>query len=712
MHTRSSFLCLWITLFFFWSSPSRASDDRDSLSVLKPLQEHENVVHVILNLLDKYHYRKLTLNDSISKVLFENYISALDPLKIYFLNSEIAYFSKYANQLDDDLRLGNLDFAYQFFGLYREKAITRSKKIPLRMNQGFDFTIPETFENNPDKINWATNHEELNERWRKLLKNQALNLTVSGKDWEDTKEVLMNRYKRIQKSLYQYKSEDVFQLYMNSFTRVFDPHTAYFSPVAKDNFQIEMSLSLDGIGARLVQKLDYTLVYNVVMGGPAYKSKQLNKDDRIVGVAQGDDGEFVDVIGWRLDDVVSKIRGPKGSVVRLAILKADMEITDLPDTLRLVRDKIKLEEQSASAEIIPLSNNNQTYQLGVIRLPSFYIDFEAQRRGVKDYKSTTRDVRKLIDSLQTKKIDGLLIDLRFNGGGSLKEAIELTGLFIKDGPVVQVKNYNHSVDKLKDQDKGVLYYDGPLAVLINRYSASASEIFSAAIQDYQRGVIVGENSFGKGTVQNLLNLDQGVLKYLNKIVQANRMANNDIEESVLLRDGIRIGKIPLGQLKMTIAKFYRITGSSTQKMGVVPDVLFPTPVDAEDYGESSRQSALPWDEIETTSFQKLDDMDEKLLSMLVSAYQDHLESDPLLIDLQDDINKLKKEDRSSIISLNINDRQLKSSGKAELDTPIKNNESSLKEEKEKDELDEKISDDPYLKEAIKLLAVYAELSPG
>lgn len=698
---------------FVGSDASRtfAQSSADTLEVLRPQPEHENSLFVMLNLLNQYHYRKLPVNDSISGVIFDNYVSSLDPNKLYFLKSEIDYFSKYKFQLDNDLQTGNLDFAYQLFGLYREKSLSRLQSIEEDMTSEYNFEKEETYETDSDKLDWATNYEELNERWRKLLKSQALNLKLSGKEWEDIVELLNKRYQRISKAIYQYKSEDVFQLYMNSFTRAFDPHTSYFSPIAKENFQIEMSLSLEGIGARLMQQLDYTLVASIVPGGPAFKSKKLKKDDRIVGVAQGREGDFQDVIGWRLDDVVQKIRGPKGSVVRLLVLASEREVTDLPDTLVIVRDKIKLEEQSAKAEVIPITDGNQTFNLGVINLPSFYIDFEGRSSGAKDYRSTTRDVRELIKDLKKQNVDGILMDLRYNGGGSLQEAIDLTGLFIPRGPVVQVRNYDQSVDKLEDEDNGTVAYDGPLAVLVNRYSASASEIFSGAIQDYNRGIIVGENSFGKGTVQNLIDLGRPVLNYMNRMIAYRKSASQDVADLELIRDQLRSGDLTLGQVKMTLAKFYRVTGSSTQKTGVAPDIGFPTPFDPSEFGESSRENSLPWDEITSASFQPTNDISEELLDQLYRLYQNHLNTDPDLQKLAEDVEKMKEEETSSMVSLNYNIRKDENEPEEQdndLSTTIQDSEVQFTTEENR----EKLSEDPYLKEALRLLAELSRSKVG
>ena len=505
----------------------------DTLKTLEPKEEHPSEALVITNLLKQYHYRKLSLSDSISSVIYTNYFESLDPYKADFYAEDVKQFESLRFELDNQIPSGDLDFAFEVFTIYRERALERIDFIFEMLETEFDFTKDEKYTFDREDSQRPRTQAEKKEVWRKILKNQALSYKLAGREWEDISKSLKKRYERIQKAIYQYNSEDVFQSYMNAYTSAYDPHTNYFSPPDAENFQIEMALSLEGIGARLTQNLDYTQVAEIIAGGPAFKSKAIQKDDKIIGVAQGDDGEFLDVIGWRLDDVVAKIRGPKGSVVRLQILKASEGIDALPDTLRLVRDKIKLEDQAAKAELIPISEGNTTYNLGVITIPSFYLSFEDLRAGIEDYRSTTRDVKKLIGELREQGMDGLMIDLRFNGGGALQEAIELTGLFVDQGPVVQVRNYDATVERYDDEDGGKVYYDGPLAVLVNRGSASASEIFSGAIQDYRRGVVIGESTFGKGTVQNIIGLD----RYIR---------NPDYN---------------LGQIKMTLAKFYRVSGS-------------------------------------------------------------------------------------------------------------------------------------------------------
>ncbi|SNT29272.1 carboxyl-terminal processing protease [Ekhidna lutea] len=652
----------------------------DTLKTLEPKEEHPSEAYVITNLLKRIHYRKLPLSDSISSVIFDTYFESLDPNKAYFYASDLEAFEKYRYELDDQIPEGELQFAYDVFDVYRKRALSQIDHVFELLQTEFDFSKDETYVFDRDDVEWPKNQAEQNEVWRKIIKNQALSYKLAGREWDDISESLTKRYQRIQKAIYQYNSEDVFQSYMNAYTNSYDPHTDYFSPPDAENFQIDMSLSLEGIGARLMQNLDYTQVAEIIPGGPAYKSKQLQKDDKIIGVAQGDDGEFLDVIGWRLDDVVSKIRGAKGSVVRLQILKASEGINALPDTLRLVRDKINLEQQAAKSEMIPITEGNTTYNLGVITVPSFYLNFEELRAGKEDYRSTTRDVKKLITELEGQGMDGLLIDLRFNGGGSLQEAIEMSGLFIPDGPVVQVRNYDQSVDKMDDEDGGEVFYDGPLAVLVNRGSASASEIFSGAIQDYRRGVIIGESTFGKGTVQNVIDLS----RY------------------------IRNPELNLGQIKMTLAKFYRVTGSSNQRVGIAPDVQFPSIYDADNFGEASRENALPWDEIASAKYSPTNTISEELLDYLNELYREDLNKDPDLQKLVRDIERAKENRNRKSVSLNLETRKANTNNdEDDLATAVDDGEVV-----DKDEIDEKLKKDPYLKESLKLLAAMKKFKVG
>ncbi len=605
----------------FYKSDSLAFTP-DSLAVLAPKDYYPQETEIINNLVSRYHYRKFNLNDSLSTEIFDRYIESLDHNKSYFLDSDMKDLSKYKTQLDDYLKNGELKAIYDIYEVYRERANDRFDYIEKIIKEPFDFTKDEYYEIDRKDAKWPSSNEEANEIWRKRVKNDALNLKLAGKDPDSIYITLSRRYENYRKAINQYNSEDIYQLFMNSYTQSIDPHTNYFSPLASENFKINMSLSLEGIGAQLQQDDDYIKIVEIIPGGPAYKSNKLNRNDKIVGVGQDDTGEMVDVIGWRVTDVVQLIRGPKGTTVRLLILPADAGLNAIPKEIKLIRDKVKLEEQAAKKEILDFEQNKIHYKIGVINIPTFYSDFEAQQKGDKDYRSTTRDVKKIIEELKKEKVDGIIIDLRNNGGGALNEAIDLTGLFIKDGPVVQVRNSDGSVQVGDDTDSSI-FYDGPLAVLVNKFSASASEIFSGAIQDYERGLIIGEQTYGKGTVQNLIDL--------NRIIQS----NDD----------------KLGQLKVTIAKYYRINGGSTQSLGVVPDILLPSSIDADEFGESSEKSALPWDEIRPTKY-KIAGNVKDFISLLNAKHKERIKSSNEFDYIMEDIQESKEERNKNMISLN------------------------------------------------------------
>ena len=594
----------------------------DSIVILKPESYYQTENQLITSIINRYHFRDFEINDSLSELIFRRYIEALDHSKNYFLQSDIEFFNQQKFQLDDKLLNGDIQFYYDVFNLYLKRLNERIKFVENLLNTDFDYSINENYEFNRDKSDWAKDKAELDELWRKRLKNDALTYKLNGKDWEFIQKTLKKRYKNFVQFLNQYNSEDVFQLAMNSFTQAIDPHTNYLSPVTSDNFKIDMSLSLEGIGARLQTEDDYTKVAEIIPGGPADKSRLLKADDKIIAVAQGEDGEFEDIIGWRITEVVKIIRGTKGTLVRLLILKAGSELNSKPIEISIVREKVKLEDQAAKGDILEILNEEKPFRIGVIDIPKFYNDFEGQRNGDGNYKSTTKDVRKIIDSLQTEKVDGIIIDLREDGGGSLQEAIELTGLFIKDGPVVQVKNSDGSVEVSNDPDPSIIY-DGPLAVLVNRFSASASEIFSGAIQDYGRGLIIGEQTYGKGTVQNLIDL--------------NRLSSTANKK--------------FGQVKITIAKYYRINGGSTQNLGVIPDISFPTMIDPKDYGESSEPSALPWDEIKSADFNKYSNLSE-FLPALKKNHLNRISTNKDFQYLLEDIELYKENKEKTFLSLN------------------------------------------------------------
>jgi len=604
------------------------SEEKDTLTIIQPLNHYKTESQLLVSLLSRYHYKQVEIDDSLSEKIFNRYLKVLDNGKNYFLKSDIDKLISYKDKLDDNLLDGNLDFYFETFNLYRQRFNERLQFIDSLLNTEFDYSADENYQYNRDKANWAKDKSELDELWRKRLKNDALTYKLNGKDWEFIQKTLRKRYKNLANFINQYKPEDVFQFAMNSFTENIDPHTNYLSPVSSENFKIDMSLSLEGIGARLQTEDDYTKIVEIIPGGPAYKSGLLKADDKIIGVAQGNDGEFEDIIGWRITDAVKLIRGKAGTTVRLQIIKAGSDLNSKPIEITLVRDKIKLEDQAATGKVLEILNDDKPFRIGVIDIPKFYSDFEAQRNGDGDFRSTTRDVRKLIDSLSKENISGIIIDLREDGGGSLQEAIELTGLFIKDGPVVQVKNSDGKIDVAKDPDSQIVY-DGPLAVLVNRFSASASEIFAGAIQDYQRGIIIGEQTFGKGTVQNLIDL--------------NRVSSNK--------------KNTLGQLKITIAKYYRVSGASTQNRGVIPDITFPSAIDPKDFGESAEPSALPYDEIKPVSFNKFEDI-KKFIPELLTKHQARISNDKDFEFLKEDIRIYQENKLKESISLNEDKRKI------------------------------------------------------
>src|SRR5258706_665896 len=606
----------------------------DTLSLkAKPVYGKE--ARVIASILNERHYRRIKLNDSLSSAILESYLKELDNNKTYFLASDVKSFEKYRFSIDDFTNNENVDLAYDIYNVFRKRYQERMDYVMSNLvNQDFDFTVDEYYETDRDHEAWAQDVAALNDVWRKIIKNQELSLRLAGKKPEEIKDTIKKRYERFIKSFTQFNSEDVFSIYMNCITEAYDPHTNYFSPKSADYFKRQMSLSLEGIGAQLQTENDFTKVVKILPGGPAEKSNKLFVNDLITGVAQGHDGEMVDVVGWRIDEVVKLIKGPKGTTVRLLVLPAATGVNGAAQEMVFVRDKIKLEDQAAKKGTINYQVNGKNGKFGVIVLPTFYMDFDAYQKGDPNYVSTTRDVKRLIGELQEEGIDGLVIDLRNNGGGSLAEAIDLTGLFIKEGPVVQVKTSAGKIDVLADDDKQVTY-SGPLVILTNRFSASASEIFAGAIQDYQRGVIVGESTFGKGTVQSVIDL--------NKIItNSDQAATHKI-----IPNGEKVG-----ELKLTFQKFYRATGSSTQHKGVNPDIKLPSALGPNQFGESSNPSALPWDVIRSTPFQKSTDINEKVIANLLKSYQERAKLDASLKKYIIETQELKKNLEQTTISLN------------------------------------------------------------
>ena len=605
---------------------AKPTDTPRVLARIAPAPEHINLDRTITNLLSYYHYRRSKPNDQQSKAILEAYIKALDFNRSYFLASDIKRFRKYRTRLDDYLLAGQLEPAYEIFNVYLQRLAERTNRLLIQLAEPVNFDIDESLMLSREDAPWASSHVELDEIWRKRIKHDLLLLMLASKDLAGARETLHKRYEGRLRRTAQYKSQDVFQIYMNAVATSYDPHTAYFSPRATENFNIQMRLSLEGIGTVLRMEEEQITVVELVPGGPAALGGELHPNDKIVGVAQGDDGPMVDVVGWRLDDVVDLIRGGRGTVVRLAVIPA-MTGPDGTKEIRIVRDTIKLEQQAAKSAIKTVIGENGERRIGIIEIPTFYSDFAAAQRGDRNYRSTTRDVRRLLNELKQAQVDGVVIDLRQNGGGALQEAVELTGLFIPKGPVVQVRNSSGDLDIETDPDPSIVY-EGPLAVLVNRFSASASEIFAGAMQDYGRAIVLGAPTFGKGTVQTLVNLNRFVPQ----------------------------AETPLGQIKLTIAKFYRVSGSSTQHRGVIPDIHLPSLYDEDDVGERAQNFALPWDTIKPVRYARGSDL-SRLIPVLKRHHEQRVANDNIYQLLLEEIADAKKARDNNVVSLQESQRR-------------------------------------------------------
>jgi carboxyl-terminal processing protease len=605
---------------------------------LRPLAKHERIAELVTEFVEKSHYQRSPVDDELSSMVLDRYIESLDNNRMYFLASDIAAFEQYRHELDDMVRAESLAPVFDIFEVYRTRARERLKYALEVLATKPDFTVDEEYVFDREDMDWPASEAELDEIWRQRVKNDALSLILADKTWEEAQDTLHKRYSRFLKRMDQIKSEDVFETFMNAFAHTLDPHSSYLSPRSSEEYRIAMSLSYFGIGASLQIEDDYVKVVNIIPGGPADIDGRLQPNDRITAVGQGTDGEMVDVVGWRLDDVVQLIRGPADTVVQLQILPGGALPGTPPKTITLTRNQVKLEEQAAKSKIVKVPKDGRDWSIGVIEVPSFYRDYRALSSGDENYTSTTRDVKRLIAELEKQGIDGLIIDLRNNGGGHLTEATALSGLFIDNGPIVQLKSSNGRISRLDDPDPVArVAYSGPLAVLVNRYSASASEIFAAAIQDYERGVIIGQRTFGKGTVQNLYSLDQYV-----------RSPEGD----------------GLGQLTLTIGKYYRVTGESTQHRGVTPDISLPSDIDVHEIGESARETALPWDTIRTTRFEPGRPLDTAI-SALTANHLSRSKNDPdyqYLVNVIEDMSEIRAK---KSVSLNLEKR--KAERQAEVD---------------------------------------------
>ena len=564
-----------VVLVAFSSAAQALAPDTGAyaLTELKPTQQQAEAARLSAELLTRYHYKPTPLDDAMSEKIFNSYLKALDSEKLFFVQADIDQMAIVRSTLDDAILKQDLTAPFAMFNFYRRRVSERLEYARSLLKDGFDFKQKESYQYDREKLAWAATETEIREEWRKRVKNDWLRLKLAGKDEKSIAETLDKRYETSVKRITRATSDDAFQMFMNAYTTAVEPHTNYMVPRAAAEFDISMKLSLVGIGAVLAEKDDYTLIRELVPGGPAALSGKLKVGDRILGVAQGDGSSITDVQGWRLDDTVTLIRGTPDTTVVLDILPADAGPDGKHRLVPIVRKKITLEEQSAKKTILAVADGKITRRIGIITLPGFYEDFDARQKGTADFKSATRDVARLLDELKTEKVDGVLVDLRNNGGGSLSEAVDLTGLFVGKGPVVQQRDAAGKISVLSSTNREAAW-NGPLAVLINRGSASASEIFAAAIQDYGRGLVIGEPSFGKGTVQTMVDLDQ--------------IAHNDEPK--------------FGELKFTVAQFFRINGGTTQLRGVTPDIQFPALYDADDFGESSFDNALPWIQIKPASY--------------------------------------------------------------------------------------------------------------
>ena len=596
-----------------------------------PTSDQATTSRLVYGLLSdsRYAYRPRALDDALSQEVLKRYLEALDPGKVFLTAQDVAGFSKYATTLDDAIKSGQVDPAWVMFAVYRQRVAERIGYARGLLKGGFDFSGNERYEYDREDAPWAAGGAVLDTLWKQSVKNDWLRLKLAGKQPDEIRKTLDKRYANMLDGINELKGDEVFQSFLNAYASAIDPHTDYLTPRSAENFTMTISNSLEGIGAVLFRQDDFVVVRELVAGGPAMRSGKLKPGDRIAAVGQGTSGEMKDVIGWRTDDVVDLIRGAANTQVRLDVVAAEAPLDSKPARVLLTRARVRLEDARAKAETIsvPAAAGEPVRRIGVIKLPGFYQDIEARRRRDGDYASATRDIARMLAQFRTQKLDGVVLDLRNNGGGSLNEAIELTGLFIDQGPVVQVRESGGRVS-VEHDDKAGVAWDGPLAVLINRGSASASEIVAGAIQDYGRGLIIGETSFGKGTVQNMVDLDRW---------PANEEAR-------------------FGQVKLTIAQFFRPGGSSTQNKGVVPDVSFPTSVDASEYGESTYDNALPWTRIAAAPHMQYGNF-ASLLGKLDARHDARVASDAEYQWWVEDVAKFRAEAAKKSVSLNEAERR-------------------------------------------------------
>jgi len=612
------------------SGPARATAEPERSAIPEPLEStarQQQVARMTTRFVERFHYSRQDIDDQMSEQILKNFIEALDGNRQYFLEPDIVYFSRYRHALDEVLDAGNVEPVFDIFRLYRLRAQQNLTYALSQLKEEPDFKVDEDFVFDREKAPWLATPRDMQENWRKRVKNDALGLLLADKTWPEAADILRKRYERVLKRINELDSDEVFETFMNAFARTLDPHSSYLSPRQSEEYRIQMSLSYQGIGASLQLDDEVVKVLNVIPGGPAAIDGRLKANDRITAVGQGADGELVDVVGWELDDVVQLIRGPQGTLVRLQVLPAGALPGASEQVLNLTRDKVKLEEQAAKGEVREIRRDDRVVKVGVITVPSFYQDYDARNNGDENYISTTRDVRRLLGELTKQGIEGLVMDLRGNGGGHLSEATSLTGLFIDTGPIVQLRDTSGRVEVLADPEPSVAY-SGPLVVLVDRFSASASEIFTAAIQDYHRGIVIGQQTFGKGTVQNLYPLDQ----YTRRSPEPG-----------------------LGQLTLTIGKYYRVTGGSTQNRGVMPDINLPSGVDPAEVGENIREGALPWDQIDATRYRASGPLDASI-AYLTQHETERMQEDPDVRYLLSGIEAANHARETTSVSLNMDKR--------------------------------------------------------
>ena len=613
------------------STPATVASASKSAQPMAPTTAQAEATTLVYGLLSdsRYAYRPMPLDDSLSQDIFRRYIESLDGDKLFFLQADMDRFAPWRTRMDDAIKDQKLQPAYEIFKVYVKRVDERVAYARSLLAKPFDFSAQEDFAYDREKAQWAPDQAALNELWRKYVKNDALRLKLAGRSPEEIRTTLDKRYAQLGQRAHENRGDDVFEVFMNAYASSIDPHTSYMSPRSAENFDMQMRLSLQGIGAVLQRQDEFVVIRTLVPGGPAASSGKIKVGDRVVAVGQGTSGPMTDVVGWRIDDVVEKIKGPKGTQVRLDIIPPEAGMDSKPLRVTLVRDKIHLTADAAKAKVleIPARGEMPARSIGVIELPGFYLDFEAARRGDPDARSATTDVARLLGELKAEQVDGVVMDLRENGGGSLQEAVELTGLFIDRGPVVQVRQSGGRVDVEGDREPGVAW-DGPLAVLVNRSSASATEIFAAAMQDYGRGLIIGEPTFGKGTVQNLIPLNQWPTPTAQQY----------------------------GQVKLTIAQFFRVDGATTQHSGVVPEIQFPVTVDATEFGESTFDNALPATRIQTAAHENLGNF-RPIVPALRARHARRIATDKEFGWWAQDVAEFRADREKKVISLNEAERR-------------------------------------------------------